>query len=75
MQLEEYFLGATANKPIPSVSGEDGPKHIIIFHCEFSAKRAPTLYARFRVLDSLMSIHSLYASLSAQSTYVPRIVP
>jgi M-phase inducer tyrosine phosphatase len=43
MQLEEYFLGATAEKPAPSVSGEGGPKHILIFHCEFSAKRAPTL--------------------------------
>lgn len=42
-QLEEYFLGGTANKPVPSVSGEGGPKPILIFHCEFSAKRAPTL--------------------------------
>lgn len=42
-QLEEYFLGGTANKPVPSVSGEGGRKDILIFHCEFSAKRAPTL--------------------------------
>ena len=42
-QLEEYFLGATVEKPTPSVSGEGGPKHVVIFHCEFSAKRAPTL--------------------------------
>jgi len=56
MQLEEYFLGVTANKPTPSVSGEGGPKHILVFHCEFSAKRAPTLYARFRILN--FSSHS-----------------
>ena len=42
-QLEEYFLGATTNKPVPSMSGDGEPKHILIFHCEFSAKRAPTL--------------------------------
>jgi M-phase inducer tyrosine phosphatase len=44
-QLEEYFLGTTVNKPVPSVSGDGESKHVLIFHCEFSAKRAPTLYA------------------------------
>lgn len=32
--------------PVPSRSGElpDGQQVVLIFHCEFSAKRAPTLY-------------------------------
>lgn len=32
--------------PLPSRSGElaDGQQVVLIFHCEFSAKRAPTLY-------------------------------
>lgn len=51
-QLEEYFLGTTVEKPTPSVSGEGGPKHILLFHCEFSAKRAPTLLVRFYVFYS-----------------------
>ncbi|KAH8991046.1 hypothetical protein EDB86DRAFT_3080034 [Lactarius hatsudake] len=57
-QLEEYFLGATANKPVPSVSGEGGPKHILIFHCEFSAKRAPTFAKHLRSKDRSVNNHS-----------------
>lgn len=32
--------------PVPSRSGElaDGEQVVLIFHCEFSAKRAPTLW-------------------------------
>lgn len=29
--------------PRPSRSGEQGDKVVLVFHCEFSAKRAPTL--------------------------------
>ncbi len=29
--------------PTPSRSGEAGEKVVLVFHCEFSAKRAPTL--------------------------------
>ncbi|KAH9001541.1 hypothetical protein EDB92DRAFT_1932038 [Lactarius akahatsu] len=57
-QLEEYFLGANANKPVPSVSGEGGPKHILIFHCEFSAKRAPTFAKHLRSKDRSVNNHS-----------------
>ena len=39
IQLEEYFLGTSTEKPAHSVSRESGPKRILIFHCEFSAKR------------------------------------
>ncbi|KAF8274213.1 hypothetical protein EI94DRAFT_1551410, partial [Lactarius quietus] len=57
-QLEEYFLGATTNKPVPSVSGEGGPKHILIFHCEFSAKRAPTFAKHLRSKDRAVNNHN-----------------
>jgi len=41
--LEEMLLGENASKPVPSISG-DGPwKKVLVFHCEFSMKRAPTL--------------------------------
>lgn len=42
--VEEFFLGPDVPKPKPSISGDDGEKKsIIVFHCEFSCKRAPTL--------------------------------
>jgi M-phase inducer tyrosine phosphatase len=43
-RLEELLLGSSMNKPTPSVSGDKAKKTILVFHCEFSAKRAPTLY-------------------------------
>ncbi|KAI0290437.1 hypothetical protein B0F90DRAFT_1653306 [Multifurca ochricompacta] len=58
MQLEEYFLGATSNKPTPSVSGEGGPKHVVVFHCEFSAKRAPTFAKHLRSRDRAINNHN-----------------
>ena len=42
-EIEEVFLGANAFKPSPSCSGDSCKKSVLIFHCEFSAKRAPTL--------------------------------
>ena len=41
--VEEFLLGAGTSKPKPSTSGDNCLKTILIFHCEFSAKRAPTL--------------------------------
>lgn len=43
-EIEEFLLGEKALKPSPSCSGDNAKKTILIFHCEFSAKRAPTLY-------------------------------
>lgn len=37
------LLGPSLTKPRPSVSGDALIKTILVFHCEFSAKRAPTL--------------------------------
>lgn len=42
--VEELLLGKSLTKPRPSVSGDSMKKTVLIFHCEFSAKRAPTLY-------------------------------
>lgn len=45
-QVERHFLHLEPSVlPRPARSGEDhGRKVVLIFHCEFSAKRAPTLY-------------------------------
>jgi M-phase inducer tyrosine phosphatase len=41
--VEDFLLGYTLVKPKQSVSGDSSKKTILVFHCEFSAKRAPTL--------------------------------
>ena len=41
--VEEFLLGMAATKPMPSTSGDASKKTILVFHCEFSVKRAPTL--------------------------------
>ena len=52
-EIEEYFLGERAVKPAPSCSGDACKKSVLIFHCEFSAKRAPTLFVLFSSLFPL----------------------
>ena len=42
-EIEEFLLGENAKKPSPSCSGDTAKKTVVIFHCEFSCKRAPTL--------------------------------
>jgi len=39
--VEEFLLGQ--DKPKPCISGDSSKKTVLVFHCEFSAKRAPTL--------------------------------
>ena len=41
--VEDFLLGLGSTKPCPSTSGDAGKKTILVFHCEFSVKRAPTL--------------------------------
>jgi len=41
--VEELLLGPSLTKPRPSISGDSTRKTILVFHCEFSCKRAPTL--------------------------------
>lgn len=42
-EVENFFLGTRVDKPEPSTSGDLTMKTIIVFHCEFSIQRAPTL--------------------------------
>ncbi|KAH9010587.1 hypothetical protein EDB85DRAFT_2233800 [Lactarius pseudohatsudake] len=63
------FPRATANKPVPSVSGEGGPKYILIFHCKFSAKRAPTFAKHLRSKDRSINNHS-YARVHFPEVYI-----
>lgn len=41
--VEKLLLGPSLTKPKPSVSGDAYRKTVLVFHCEFSMKRAPTL--------------------------------
>lgn len=41
--IEDFLFNACQSKPPPSCSGDPTKKTILIFHCEFSVKRAPTL--------------------------------
>ena len=41
--VENYLLGEQSNRPSPSCGGDHVKKTVLIFHCEFSEKRAPTL--------------------------------
>lgn len=45
--VEDFLLGARVSKPDPCMSGDGAKKTILVFHCEFSQKRAPTLYGIF----------------------------
>ncbi|KAF8522085.1 hypothetical protein BU17DRAFT_75192 [Hysterangium stoloniferum] len=47
--VEDYFLGA--DKPVPCESGDPDARTVLVFHCEFSAKRAPTFAKHVRSKD------------------------
>lgn len=49
--VEELLLGPSLTKPKPSTSGDSIRKTILVFHCEFSAKRAPTFAKHLRAKD------------------------
>ncbi|KZO95717.1 Rhodanese-like protein [Calocera viscosa TUFC12733] len=60
--VEEYFLqaGCGISLPSPSRSGEHEQgekKTVIIFHCEFSVKRAPTIAKHLRSKDRALNAH------------------
>ena len=54
--VEEFFLGPRKGRPSPSMSGDNAKKTVLVFHCEFSAKRAPTLYVSLLVFLQWMVI-------------------
>ena len=68
--VEQLLLGPSLTKPRPSVSGDSMKKTVLIFHCEFSAKRAPTLYVVlcFRYLDFEVDKSWIVLSTSALRT-------
>ncbi|KAF8579458.1 hypothetical protein K439DRAFT_1620502 [Ramaria rubella] len=51
--IEDYFLGT--NKPTPCESGDPAAKTVLVFHCEFSVKRAPTFAKHVRSKDRAMN--------------------
>ncbi|KAK7467081.1 m-phase inducer phosphatase [Stygiomarasmius scandens] len=53
--VEELLLGPSLLKPKPSVSGDPAKKTVLIFHCEFSAKRGPTFAKHLRSKDRAMN--------------------
>lgn len=68
----EAALLAIESPPVPSTS-EDGPhdgKTVLVFHCEFSAKRAPTRFVVVCGRELKRLTDSRY--LAAQSTFAAR---
>ncbi|KAF8638858.1 hypothetical protein AX17_001914 [Amanita inopinata Kibby_2008] len=67
--VEELLLGSTLRKPQPSVSGDSVRKTILVFHCEFSAKRAPTFAKHLRAKDRAMNNH-FYPKIHYPEVYI-----
>ncbi|TFK54845.1 hypothetical protein OE88DRAFT_1623246 [Heliocybe sulcata] len=67
--VEEMLLGPLINKPAPSVSGDPCKKTILIFHCEFSAKRAPTFAKHLRSKDRAINNH-VYPRIHFPEVYI-----
>ncbi|KAG7452671.1 uncharacterized protein BT62DRAFT_879078 [Guyanagaster necrorhizus] len=67
--VEEHLLGPIIMKPKPSVSGDSTAKTILVFHCEFSAKRAPTFAKHLRSKDRSMN-HHVYPKVHYPEVYI-----
>ncbi|KAI0806978.1 hypothetical protein C8Q74DRAFT_1187339 [Fomes fomentarius] len=67
--VEEFLLGMAANKPTPSTSGDPSKKTILVFHCEFSVKRAPTFAKHLRSKDRAMNNH-VYPRVHYPEVYI-----
>lgn len=71
----ESLYQTRAEMPYPTKSGETCPvtgstkKSILIFHCEFSAKRAPTLATHLRGRDRALN-HAYYPAIHYPEVYV-----
>ncbi|KAG9318859.1 hypothetical protein JVU11DRAFT_965 [Chiua virens] len=65
--VEEFLL--TQNRPKPCVSGDTYRKTVLVFHCEFSAKRAPTIAKHLRSKDRAMN-HRVYPKIHYPEIYV-----
>ncbi|KAJ7219124.1 hypothetical protein GGX14DRAFT_355576 [Mycena pura] len=67
--LEEFFLRSSLKKPKPSVSGDPARKTILVFHCEFSVKRAPTFAKHLRAKDRALNNH-VYPKIHYPELYI-----
>ncbi|KAF5387125.1 hypothetical protein D9615_001840 [Tricholomella constricta] len=67
--VEELLLGPSLTKPRPSTSGDSVRKTILVFHCEFSAKRAPTFAKHLRAKDRAMNNH-VYPKIHFPEVYI-----
>ncbi|KAG6845177.1 hypothetical protein H0H87_012734 [Tephrocybe sp. NHM501043] len=67
--VEELLLGPSLTKPRPSVSGDSIRKTVLVFHCEFSAKRAPTFAKHLRAKDRAMNNH-VYPKIHFPEVYI-----
>ncbi|KAH7924547.1 Rhodanese-like protein, partial [Leucogyrophana mollusca] len=65
--VEEFLLGL--DKPKPCVSGDSAKKTVLVFHCEFSAKRAPTFAKHLRAKDRAMNNH-VYPKIHYPEVYI-----
>ncbi|CAE6469069.1 unnamed protein product [Rhizoctonia solani] len=65
--IEDYLLGD--NKPAPNRSGDGTKKDVLVFHCEFSAKRAPTFAKHLRSRDRALNSHS-YPNVHYPEVYI-----
>ncbi|KAF8162904.1 hypothetical protein B0H34DRAFT_651702 [Crassisporium funariophilum] len=67
--VEELLLGPSLTKPRPCFSGDSTRKTILVFHCEFSAKRAPTFAKHLRAKDRAMNNH-IYPKIHYPEVYI-----
>ncbi|KAI0637357.1 hypothetical protein C8Q77DRAFT_1051420 [Trametes polyzona] len=67
--VEEFLLGMSAKKPMPSTSSDPNKKTILVFHCEFSVKRAPTFAKHLRSKDRAMNNH-VYPKVHYPEVYI-----
>ncbi|GFR66075.1 M-phase inducer phosphatase [Elysia marginata] len=56
-------------KEVLEVTGNQEKTHILVFHCEFSSQRGPSLLRHLRKLDRKMNIHQ-YPQLTFPEIYV-----
>ncbi|KAI9570429.1 hypothetical protein HD554DRAFT_2018696 [Boletus coccyginus] len=65
--VEEFLLAKS--RPKPCVSGDASRKTVLVFHCEFSVKRAPTIAKHLRSKDRAMNNH-VYPKIHYPEVYI-----
>ncbi|KAJ7063149.1 hypothetical protein C8F01DRAFT_59249 [Mycena amicta] len=67
--VEDFFLRPSLKKPKASVSGDPARKTVLVFHCEFSVKRAPTFAKHLRARDRAQNNH-VYPKIHYPELYI-----